>query len=58
MIEKIFEPGFSTKGEGRGMGLYSVKKLVKKYNGNIQVKSDANWTIFTVRIPDKSGSGR
>ncbi|GAV24055.1 histidine kinase [Carboxydothermus pertinax] len=53
LIEKIFEPGFSTKGEGRGMGLYSVKKLVQKYNGNIQVKSDANWTIFTVQLPDK-----
>ncbi|WP_075865475.1 sensor histidine kinase [Carboxydothermus islandicus] len=53
VIEKIFEPGFSTKGEGRGMGLYSVKKLVQKYNGDIQVKSDANWTIFTVQLPDK-----
>ncbi|GAV25311.1 histidine kinase [Carboxydothermus islandicus] len=58
VIEKIFEPGFSTKGEGRGMGLYSVKKLVQKYNGDIQVKSDANWTIFTVRLPDKSGLER
>lgn len=58
LIEKIFDPGFSTKGEDRGMGLYSVKKLVQKYNGDIQVTSNSSCTSFTVHIPYKSGSGR
>ncbi|EGO63207.1 sensor histidine kinase [Acetonema longum] len=48
---KIFMPGFSTKGEGRGMGLYSVQTLVHKYNGDIQAESDGNGTSFRVVIP-------
>jgi len=50
-IDQIFKPGFSTKGEGRGMGLYSIKKLVKKYHGDIRVTSDSDGTCFRVVIP-------
>lgn len=35
-----FERGFSTKGKGRGIGLYHLKKLVYKYGGNIEVYND------------------
>lgn len=38
-VKKIFEKGFSTKGEGRGTGLYQVKDLVEGYNGKITVES-------------------
>jgi two-component system sensor histidine kinase AgrC len=51
IITKIFSPGFSTKGEGRGMGLYSIQKLVHKYKGTILVKNDSNTTCFQVVIP-------
>lgn len=37
--EKIFENGFSTKGEGRGIGLYHVKQLVSSLGGTITVES-------------------
>lgn len=52
VIANIFTPGFSTKGEGRGMGLYGVQKLVHKCNGDIQVKSDRDGTSFRVLIPE------
>ena len=54
LIEQIFDYGFSTRNEGRGMGLYSVKKLIQKYNGKIQVTSDSSCTCFKVSIPHKS----
>ncbi|ODC71721.1 hypothetical protein BB622_08560 [Listeria monocytogenes] len=31
-IYKIFEEGFSTKGEGRGLGLASLREIMKKYS--------------------------
>ena len=38
-MERIFENGFSTKGEGRGTGLYQVKTLVETFGGKITVES-------------------
>lgn len=47
----IFRNGFSTKGEGRGTGLYIVNELIKKYNGTISVESEVDTgTSFTVTL--------
>ena len=35
----IFENGYSTKGEGRGTGLYQVKAMVENFGGKITVES-------------------
>lgn len=37
--ERIFENGFSTKGDGRGTGLYQVKKMVEENGGQITFQS-------------------
>ena len=51
--EDIFKNGFSTKGEGRGTGLYIVNSLIKKYNGTISVESEKDTgTSFTVTLTD------
>ncbi len=48
-IDRIFENGFSTKGSGRGTGLYQVKKLVENAGGSINVESQEGiGTSFTV----------
>lgn len=48
-IGHIFENGFSTKGEGRGTGLYQVKKLVEAWDGTITVQSqEGSGTSFLV----------
>ena len=38
-LQRIFNNGFSTKGEGRGTGLYQVKEMVERYGGIISVES-------------------
>lgn len=51
MKEKIFENGFSTKGEGRGIGLYHVKQLVSSLGGTITVESQVGTgTCFMVNL--------
>ena len=38
-LEQLFEYGYSTKGEGRGIGLYDVKILVHKNKGDLIVQN-------------------
>ena len=50
--QKIFEPKFTTKNSGMGLGLAMVKSIVETYGGSISLIStkDKN-TIFKVLIP-------
>jgi len=53
IIHRIFDPFFTTKkqGEGTGIGLDLVHRIIKKHNGEIKVKSEPGRTEFTVHIP-------
>ena len=50
---QIFHRSFSTKGEGRGIGLYSVKLMTERYlKGSVKFTSDdSSGTTFTVTYP-------
>jgi signal transduction histidine kinase len=50
--QKIFEPHFSTKREGTGMGLVFAKHIVQQHGGTIDVYHN-NGTIFEVILPVK-----
>jgi signal transduction histidine kinase len=54
---RIFEPFFTTKpvGEGTGLGLDTVARIVRRHRGNIRFESKPGDTCFQVRLPlDKS----
>jgi signal transduction histidine kinase len=53
----IFEPFFTTKGvgEGTGLGLDTVQRIVKKHRGTIQVSSRPGDTRFQVWLPLAEG---
>ena len=51
-IDKIFEPKFTTKTSGMGLGLAMVKNIVQTYDGQIEVESSTpNGTSFRVWLP-------
>ena len=51
--QKIFQRGFSTKGEGRGMGLAIVREILEQAGGEISVASTPEETAFSGVIPKK-----
>ena len=56
--QKIFEPFFSTKGEGKGtgLGLSIVRNIVQQHGGTILVvPREGGGTRFEIRLPGRSG---
>ncbi|NJL90858.1 MAG: PAS domain-containing protein, partial [Coleofasciculaceae cyanobacterium SM2_1_6] len=53
ILPQIFEPFFTTKptGEGSGLGLNIVRKIIDKHDGTISVRSVPTVTTFTIYIP-------
>jgi signal transduction histidine kinase len=53
---RVFEPFFTTKpmGEGTGLGLDTVSRIVRKHRGNVSFVSEPGKTCFRVRLPVKN----
>ncbi len=51
--DRIFDPFFTTKpiGEGTGLGLDIVRRLVQRHNGQIELDSRPGFTEFRVTLP-------
>lgn len=57
-LEKLFEPLFTTKAKGIGLGLAITKTLVEGHKGTIEVQSKlGKGSIFTVRLPLEEKEG-
>ena len=51
-VSHIFEPFYSTKPEGSGLGLALVHRIVRDHDGDVEVRTDPRTgTIFTLTLP-------
>jgi len=58
-LGRIFEPYFTTKEEGSGLGLVIVERLVNSHGGDLAVSSaPGKGTTITVRIPVPAKYGK
>ncbi len=55
---RIFEPFFTTKGvgDGTGLGLDLVRRIVRAHEGTVRVESQVGRTMFAVRLPVRRGT--
>lgn len=51
VLERIFEPFYSTKETGTGIGLSISKSIIDAHDGQMLVKSDGSGTAFTLLLP-------
>lgn len=52
LYDRIFEPNFTSKTSGTGLGLTMVRKMVEDYKGQISVKSEVGkGSTFTISLP-------
>lgn len=47
---EMFKKGMSSKGDGRGFGLYNIKKIVERYKGTIQLSTNKGFLRIQVTI--------
>ena len=53
-LEKVFQPYFTTKEAGIGLGLAITERIIKEHGGGLEVRSlRGEGTTFTVRLPVK-----
>ncbi|MCD8503450.1 MAG: ATP-binding protein [Bacillaceae bacterium] len=50
-IQTIFEPFYTTKKSGTGIGLHVCKQIIENYGGKIECHSTHDLTTFTVLLP-------
>src|ERR1017187_8061382 len=51
-IGRLFEPYFTTKENGTGLGLMIVQRIVREHGGTIEVESDKDrGTTFRIKLP-------
>ena len=51
-MSKIFEPYFTTRKTGTGLGLVIVYKIIRELGGDLAVKSEeGEGTVFRIKLP-------
>lgn len=50
-LPKVFDPFFTKRAEGTGLGLTIVHRIIDEHDGHIEVRSSEHGTTFTVTLP-------
>ena len=50
-IKEVFEPFFTSKAEGMGMGLSIARTIIEAHNGRIWAENEAGGATFRIRLP-------
>lgn len=51
LLKKVFDPYFTTRQNGTGLGLYLTKMILKKMNGSVSVENTGDGARFCVSVP-------
>jgi len=51
VLSRVFEPFFTTRPSGSGLGLAVVRRIVEAHDGSVAAQSDGQGTVFTMRFP-------
>jgi len=51
-LRQVFEPFYSTKANGMGVGLYLVKKIIESHGGSIEAGLHPGGTVFRIKLPE------
>ena len=58
-FDKIFQPYFTTKSDGNGLGLHVVQRIIRAHRGEIMLESsEGKGLIFTIRLPREDRRAR
>jgi nitrogen-specific signal transduction histidine kinase len=55
MMRSIFEPFFTNKELGTGIGLFVCRQIIEKHEGTISCKSTDDYTDFSIHLPQTNG---
>jgi signal transduction histidine kinase len=56
-IGKVFDPFYSTRDAGTGLGLTIVHRIIDEHDGHIEVESGPEGTTFRVSLPTAIDDG-
>jgi signal transduction histidine kinase len=48
---KLFEPFYTTREKGTGLGLAFVRDIARDHGGSVEVASESGETTFSIRLP-------
>ncbi|MEH7180461.1 sensor histidine kinase [Neobacillus vireti] len=51
LLSRVFDPYFTTKQHGTGIGLYMTKMIIENMNGSVQVNNSESGARFTLSVP-------
>jgi signal transduction histidine kinase len=51
LLSKVFDPYFTTRPQGTGLGLYMTKIIIENMNGSVTVENTCNGARFSLTVP-------